>query len=165
MWNPVECEWELFRQRGPLYGENSAPKRWEDTYAPYLESEGFERGLNDPSIFYHPVQDVLNLTYVDDNFLDGEEQNILWATNTITDRFDCKELVFVSTDGTPADHLGMMLSIDAERTYLEMVRYIDNALEILEWTDLKPAPRPIRASIDIESNALTAEESAKFQTP
>ncbi len=25
MWNPVELEWELFRQTGPLYGENSAP--------------------------------------------------------------------------------------------------------------------------------------------
>ena len=64
MFNPITLEWELFRQSGPLYGENSAPRRWEDTYSPYLESEGFRRGFNDRSIFYHPERDVCDLTYV-----------------------------------------------------------------------------------------------------
>ena len=76
MWNPISRERELFRQSGPLYGENSAPRRWEDTYAPYLESEGFERSPNEPSIFYDPDEDILDLTYVDDNYLDGEEDDI-----------------------------------------------------------------------------------------
>ena len=58
MFNPITLEWELFRQSGPLYGENSAPRRWEDTYSPYLESEGFRRGFNDRSIFYNPFRDV-----------------------------------------------------------------------------------------------------------
>ena len=62
------------------------------------------------------------------------------------------------------DHLGMLLSIDSDRTYLEMVRYIDNALEILEWTDLKPAPRPMREAIDGDSPALDADMATKFQT-
>ena len=65
MFNPIAMEWELFRhgQSGPLYGENSAPRRWEDTYSPYLESEGFRCGFNDRSIFYNPERDVVNLTY------------------------------------------------------------------------------------------------------
>ena len=80
MFNPITLEWELFRQLGPLYGENSAPRRWEDTYSPYLESKGFRRGFNARSIFYHPVRDVVDLTYVDDNYLDGEEDEVTWAT-------------------------------------------------------------------------------------
>ena len=45
-----------------------------------------------------------------------------------------------------------------------MYKYIDNALEILEWEDLKPAPRPMRAAIDGSTPVLTAELAAKFQT-
>ena len=52
MFNPITLEWELFRQSGRLYGENSAPRRWEDTYSPYLESKGFRRGFNDRSFFF-----------------------------------------------------------------------------------------------------------------
>ena len=77
---PITLEWELFRQSGPLYGENSAPRRWEDTYSPYLESGVFHRGFNDRSISWHPERDIVDLTYVDDNYLDGEEAEVTWAT-------------------------------------------------------------------------------------
>ena len=70
----------------------------------------------------------------------------------------------IPTDGTPEDHLGMLLSMDSDRTYLEMVKYIDNALEILNWEDLKPAPRPIREAIDCDSPVLDPEAATKFQT-
>ena len=63
MFNPITLEWELFCQSGPLYGENSAPRRWENTYSPYLESEGFRHmhGFNDRSIFWHPERDIVDL--------------------------------------------------------------------------------------------------------
>ena len=123
-----------------LYGENSAPRRWEDTYSPYLESESFVRGYNDRSIFWHPERDVVDLTYVDDNCLDGEEAEVAWATDTINERFDCKDLDWVPMDGVPIDYLGMLMSMDSERTFLEMYVYIqvNNALEIMGWSNLKP---------------------------
>ena len=65
-------------------------KRCCTVYSPHLESEGFCRGFNDRSIFYHPERDVCDLTYVDDSYLDGEEDEITWATGTIHDRFHCK---------------------------------------------------------------------------
>lgn len=168
MYNPIALEWELFKQSGPLYGENSAPRRWEDTYAPFLESEGFERGFNDRAIFYHPVNDVTILTYVDDNYIDAEEDSVTKAADIITSRFDCKDLEFVSTDGEPTDLLGMLLSMSYgdERSYLEMYKYIDNALEIMGWTDLKPAPRPIRAQInsDGDSLPLSPSDRTRFHT-
>ncbi len=107
---------------------------------------------------------MLNLTYVDDNYLDGEESDIHWATKIITDRFDCKDLTFIPTNGVPQDHLGMLLSMDSDRTYLEMHTYIDNCLQLLEWTALKPASHPIRQPIDPSSRPLDNEKAAKFQT-
>ena len=106
MFNPITLEWELFRQSGPLYGENSAPRRWEDTYSLYLKSEGFVCGFNDRSIFWHPERDVnvVDLTYVDDNCLDGEEAEIAWATDMINERFDCKDLDWVPMDGVHIDY-------------------------------------------------------------
>jgi hypothetical protein len=164
MWNPVTREREHFQQYGPLYGENSAPKRWEDTYAPFLESEGFERGVNERSVFNHFENDVLDLTWVDDNYLDAEEDGIKWAEKVITSRFECKEIEWVPTDGTPVDYLGMHLSIDALRTYMDMEAYIDNALEILGWAGLKTASIPISKPIDETSALLTPELAVKFHT-
>ena len=36
--NPLTGEQEYYRQLGPIYGENSAPVRWEQTIVPWLES-------------------------------------------------------------------------------------------------------------------------------
>ena len=35
--HPVIGEWHYYRQTGPIYGEASAPVRWENTVAPWLE--------------------------------------------------------------------------------------------------------------------------------
>ena len=43
----------------------------------------------------------------------------------------------------------MLMAMDPERTFLEMYVYISNALEIMEWSHLKPAARPLSDSINI----------------
>ena len=68
-----------------------------------------------------------------DNYVDGEEAEIAWATDTINERFDCKDLDWVPMDGVPIDYLGMLMSMDS---FLEMydIVYngvINNALEIM----------------------------------
>jgi len=168
MWNPISRVRELFRQSGPLYGENSAPRRWEDTYAPYLESEGFERSPNEPSIFYDPDDDILDLTYVDDNYLDAEPEGIKRIHRVISSRFDCKELEVLPTNGDPVDYLGMLMSMchEEDRTYLDMSKYIEQSLEILEWTHLKPASRPIEKQINPEGTSplLSKQDKVKFHS-
>ena len=52
--NPVTLKRQYYRQTGPIYGEASAPVRWESTIAPWLAEQGFEPGLNEQSTFYHP---------------------------------------------------------------------------------------------------------------
>ena len=134
----------------------------------YLESEGFRRGFNDRSIFWHPEHDVGDLTYVNNNYLDGEEDEVTWATDTINKHFNCKDLEWVPMDGVPIDYLGMLKSMDSERKFLEMydIVYINNALEIMEWSHLKPVSRPraLSYSIDIdgESPKLSFESAKHF---
>ena len=38
---PYTSVWNYYRQSGPIYGEVGAPKRWEDTIAPWVETMGF----------------------------------------------------------------------------------------------------------------------------
>jgi len=47
--DPVTHVWNYYRQSGPIYGEVSAPKRWEDTIAPWFESMGFKHSENERS--------------------------------------------------------------------------------------------------------------------
>ena len=162
MHRPIKLTWELFRQRAPLYGEYAAPIRWEDTFAPYLESENFVRGDNEMSVFYNEDHDLLGILYVDDNYLDGEEDDILWDSELLEARFDCKEIEWLLPDCSRLDYLGMELYQNATRMYLTMDTYISNCLEALDWSDLKPARSPITKPIDPESSPLEIGEINRF---
>ena len=61
--DPVSGSWRYFRQYGPVYGSSSAPKRWENTLHPWLESQGFVQGKNEKCVFYHPTRKVVVITY------------------------------------------------------------------------------------------------------
>ena len=50
MKNPFAGKWEYWIQMGPIYGEASAPVRWESTIAPWLVEQGFTL----PSKLYCP---------------------------------------------------------------------------------------------------------------
>ena len=152
----------MFRQKALLYGENSAPMRWEDTYAPYLETEGFDRGDNERAVFYHPELDLLNLVYVDDNYLDGEEDSILQGSGIIEDRFDCKELEWLTPDMVPLDYLGMELLMNPSRMYVSMEKYIHYCLESLGWSSVRVARIPMSTTIESDTIALDAGDANKF---
>ena len=57
MKHPITGEILYFKQNGPIYGEASAPVRWENTIGPWLEEQGFERENNEKSVFYNKEQD------------------------------------------------------------------------------------------------------------
>ena len=125
--NPVKNEWQYYRQYGPLYGENSAPRRWENTLSDWFESVGFRRGENEKSTFYHETRDLLVLTYVDDLFMDGDEDDVRWISDIISKRFDCKHTEWLTKE-TPIDFLGMMISINSEGISLSMENYVEQML-------------------------------------
>ena len=86
--DPVTGVWEYYRQSGPIYGEASAPVRWEDTFGPWLVEQGFERGENERCVYYHPDKDLTVITYVDDVYADGERADIEWIFNEMDERFN-----------------------------------------------------------------------------
>ena len=161
--HPVTKEWMYFEQSGPIYGEASAPRRWEDTVAPWLVSQGFVRGENEKSIFHHPERDLLLILYVDDALVDGEESDINWLFTAMDKRFKCKPAEWLTVD-EPLDYLGMDISVDDTHIYLSMHKYIENTLELLDFTQLKPVRTPINADIDGSSPILKPHMLRKFMT-
>ena len=65
-----------FRLTTPMCGQCSAPRRWEDTLAPWLESQCFIRGKNEPSVFHRPSDDATILVYVDGLLVDGDDASV-----------------------------------------------------------------------------------------
>jgi hypothetical protein len=151
---PTTNKWRYFRQSGPIYGEPSAVIRWEDTIAPWFEETGFVRGKNEQCAFLHEERDVLSLLYVDDNLLDGEEDDIKWAAAKLDERFDCKDLDWLSPGPSALDYLGMEISQDAIYTYINMRVYILNALKHLGLEGQRIVPTPINQQIDADCPSL-----------
>ena len=104
--DPVTGKVRFFRQLGPIYGSNSAPKFWEMTLHPWLVSVGFEQGTNEPCLFRHAELGVTLATYVDDLLALGPRANVEKVMNMVGERFKSKETVWLE-EGQPLDHLGM----------------------------------------------------------
>ena len=152
-----------YEQSGPIYGEASAPVRWEDTLAPWLEEQGFVRGANEKSVFYHPTRDILILTYVDDVMAQGDSEDIDWIFNLMDTRFECKDYEEVKS-GETIDYLGMQVAIDGDRIYLSMEKYIENACQSLGITEGKGPAIPISDPIDTDSPPLEKSGIKQFLT-
>ena len=105
--DPITRVWNYYRQSGPIYGEVSAPKRWEDTIAPWFESMGFKRGENERSCFYHEGRDLLILLYVDDCLAEAGD-DFKWTFFELEERVKCKSEDIV-TDLITQNYLGMVI--------------------------------------------------------
>ena len=156
--DPDTTEVRYARLKGPIYGEASAPKRWEQTLAPWIISQGFVRGENEKCVYHHPDRNLLVITYVDDLAIKGRETDAQWFMNALKQRFKCKDAEKLTAD-SPLDYLGMVISIDTQRTYLSMEKYIDGCLHSLGLEDCRTVTTPMTGSIDTTSPPL-AEGSA-----
>ena len=95
-WNPFTGKTKYHRQLGPIYGEASAPIRWEDTLAPEIEDGGLVRGENQPCVFLHELIDLVALFYVDDGLGDGgSKEDCDQFCSLMEDKFDCKDTIWI----------------------------------------------------------------------
>ena len=136
--HPQTSQWTYFRQKGPMYGENSAAVYWEETIAPWIIEQGFERGCNDQCIFYNAEHDLVVLLYVDDILMDGEQEDIDWFDYKLVNRFDCKDREDLTVDN-PVDYIGLEMSMDVTYIYLAMEEYTIKMLHIMDMADCRPA--------------------------
>ena len=161
--DPVTGRVRYFRQWGVVYGACSSPVRFMDTLHPWIVSEGFVAGKNEPCVFYNADLDVLVETYVDDCLAIGPVDNVTAFMKRLANRFKCKEPVELS-EGSPIDHLGMNFIKTAEGMYLSMESYIDTMMHNLELdpTTFRKVRTPISKPIDDEQS-LDAEGVSFFR--
>jgi hypothetical protein len=160
---PLTGQKRYFRQSGPIYGEASAPVRWEHTLAPWMVEMGFTQAMNEQCVFYHEARDLLVISYVDDCLSCGFQSDIEWFEELLATRFDCKEMEWLSPD-TPLDFPGMNIIMDKDRIYISMEKYIHFMLDALDMSDIRPASLPIKGPIDGSSAALLPHLRRKFMT-
>ena len=129
--NPLTGLWEYYEQSGPIYGECSAPVRWENTLIPWFEEQGFIRGTNEKSVLYHPERDLVLLVYVDDVLADGMRDNVEWIFNLMEKRFDCRDSEYL-TESTPLDYVGIEIEQSKTHIYMHMQKYIQSAVKIMQ---------------------------------
>ena len=169
--NPVTNEWEYYEQYGPIYGEASAPVRWENTLIPWLEEQGFKRGQNEKSVLYHETRDIVLLVYVDDVLADASRDNIDWIFDLMDKRFKCKDADFL-TEETPLDYVGIEIEKTKSHIIMHMKKYILGAIKILQskspsaWREaskFKPS-MPIMDPITREGPELNPADTSYFLT-
>ena len=169
---PLTSKWLYFEQSGPIYGENAAPVYWtEETLAVFLQDPDtccLVRGDNHKCVYYNATRDLLIITYVDDIIMDGQEEDVVWFSNLLDARFDCKPLEWLVEGDGGIDFLGMQVFVLNDRVYLSMEKYIDKMEEELTKLGLDISTRkvttPMVKAIDGESESLTQSQTRLFLT-
>ena len=164
--NPETGLWEYYSQSGPIYGECSAAKRWEDTITTWFVHQGFTRGDNERSVFYHKEKDLLIGIFVDDIYADGDESDIKWIFDLLDRRFKCKDAEWLTKE-EPLDYLGMTVGRNEDYTYISMHRYIQNMLDAYGLKNEKMKDVPMAAPVSTDGDdakPLNYSESKQFMS-
>ena len=142
--NPISNQLVYCMQFGPLYGERSAPIRWEETISTFVTElhqdpkfklkEGnigtFLRGHNDPCVFYNAQLELRIVLYVDDLLLSGPEKSIRDFYSLLGSRFELKELQVLTTS-SPIDFLGMQIELMPTGIKVSMVKYTQKTVDFM----------------------------------
>ena len=144
--DPTTGEFEYFRQSGPIYGEASAPIRWEKTLAAALESAGFQRGQNDPSLYYNPETDVAVIVYVDDILADGDKAAVTEFMSWLETRFECREPEWLTIE-SPIQYIGIDIWLDSTHVHMSMSYYVEKLSKLLDIGRGRKVTSPITSDI------------------
>lgn len=81
-----------------LYGFRKAASAWENLYAEYLESVGFERGTSCGVVFYHSKKDISLAVHGDDFTFCGLEEDLFWIRDLMKSWFEVKVRALLGPD-------------------------------------------------------------------
>lgn len=188
--DPVTGKWILFEQVRPLYGQCSAPVRWEATFSAWLtapESEdldeetgvtrgggGFVRGENERSLYWHPRKKFSMIVWVDDLCRCATIVDTEWLDKKLDSRFKMKPPLYLLSLAPPLDLIGINLYEDEEKLYMSMEAYITNMFNVMfpdgelgsVCKKIEHVNVPMRGPIDDLSPALSigTREYKRFRT-
>ena len=89
--------------------------------------------------------------------MDGEEEDIIWLSNKLDERFECKPTEWLTTK-TPIDFMGIDVKLTDDRILLSMSSYIDKMVASLAELGLKTSKRKVSVPISQPIN----EDSPKL---
>ena len=160
--NPVTGKTEYMIQKGVIYGEKSAPRRWLDTLCPVLLKLGFTQGENERCAFTNK-EGLHILVYVDDLWMSGSKAEVLKFVELLRRRFKAKEVSWLTKDN-PIDFLGMLFRMDNDRIYLSMREYIEKVMDGLQPQTHGMTTAPVKLPISKTVTDMTplTGEAKKF---
>ena len=90
----------MFRLRGPICGQRSAPRAWYKTVSAWLVDEmGYDQGKDEPCVFYNTVTRHRVVLFCDDFLCRGSRAVSEQFYESLRARFDCKEPNYLETGG------------------------------------------------------------------
>ena len=162
--SPLGGSVEYFRQSGPIYGEASAPARWEDTIVPWLLEQGFTRNAGDKAVFHHAGRDLNLVLYVDDCLMDGLADDITWFSSLLSTRFKCKEIEWLEPY-KPLDYLGVWIIQTDEGVFMTMPKYAQKFVDFVDNNWGKPRRPTRKPKTPLQEEAFTGSEFTLDEDP
>jgi hypothetical protein len=119
----------VYKLKKDLYGLKQAPRAWYGRINIFLTSLGFTKSKANSNIYFKVMNDepVILLLYVDDLFLNGEENLITDCKKKLVAKFEMKDL------GLMHYFLGLEVWQSPEKIFLNQGKY---AVEILKRFDM-----------------------------
>ena len=160
----------VFRLTSSLYGMVDASMRWYKTLVPYLQSVGFEPGLNDRCIMINKETKVRVALHVDDTLARGPRHAVEAFFTGLRAKFEHKEPTYLAPD-SPIQFVGIHMTETVDDMghrwrHMDQCKDIRRFLEDMSITGCKPVAAPM-ATKDLmysDPEPVTAKEHKYYRS-
>ena len=185
----------VWRLKGPLYGSKDSPYKWWESFCNFVTkvqsivdkgfipdkgqgtvddiiesaASNFQRGIDEPCVFYNPHTGMRLVLYVDDMITRGSETATRQFYTALNDKYPLRSWDILTPD-TPLQHLGFTITEEVRegRTY----RYISQEKDVMQFLDDNnitltkevECPMPSRHAMLKKDRLLNAEEIKQFRS-
>lgn len=131
---------KVYKLKKALYGLKQAPRAWYSRLDTHLLSQGFNRSLNEPTLYFKRQADgklIVISVYVDDLMITGEDPlAVQEVKNEMLKVFEMSDL------GEMKFFLGMEIAQSSEGIFLSQKKYALNLLKKFKLDKCKPVATP-----------------------
>ena len=154
---------EVYRLRGPLYGQRSASRRWYETIAGWLIRQGFSQSANEPCLFRKEDGTVVAL-YVDDLLVRGTAKASKAFHEALSARFDCRGGPSYLSAGSPLEFLGFTITMEetdsGTQVYMDQSDALSTFLNGMDMQGIRAQDCPMPTVTKLFSDPTPADDVA-----
>ena len=150
------------RQVRCVYGTRDAGKLWEDTYTQVLEGIGFQTGVSNPCVFFHPARNISIVVHGDDFTALATDDQLDWYEDQLKKSFEIKIRGRLGEGCTGAQEIRILNRIVAVDElglrYEADPRHGDLLFSSLDLSTGSSAATPGVKPVDRDANAEKSDE-------